>query len=327
MSSLVGSLLGAGLSSVGNLVGAGLSYSTQKESNKIAKDTLEYNKQLNKKIFQREDTAYQRAKADAKAAGFSPLVAAGVSAGSAGGSVSHLSAPNLQNYSAGQIANAFDVVSNYNQLQYQNAMIDNLNADTGKKQAETGDIGFQQRMQEKEWFTDQKNFITELNQELALTNIKHTQQKQLIEANTKAQMKLRDYIVDNILPKELAHEISAEVSLEKLMDEYSGSIEKLLNDRNKMHVEGELLTYYRDFYQQLEHDVKDAAARRDIQRTIDGYLEMGKIENMSAQDVLNFAISNLLGIGNMLSGYASSSSVDITNNRSTTINRNMTANY
>lgn len=52
------------------------------------REQFDYNKQLNNEIMQREDTAYQRAVADAQAAGLSPLVTAGTGGAGAGGTVS-----------------------------------------------------------------------------------------------------------------------------------------------------------------------------------------------------------------------------------------------
>ena len=40
----------------------------------IARENLEYQKAFNEQVFQREDTAIQRAKDDAISAGFSPLI-------------------------------------------------------------------------------------------------------------------------------------------------------------------------------------------------------------------------------------------------------------
>lgn len=57
----------------------------------LQKENLDYQKALQEKIFQREDTAVQRRRADLEAAGLNPNLAAGSSAGS--GSVVSTSAP------------------------------------------------------------------------------------------------------------------------------------------------------------------------------------------------------------------------------------------
>lgn len=61
-----------------------------------------YQKQLNQQIFDREDNAVQRKVADLKAAGLSPVLAAGSSAGS-GGSVSSVKSKDISSDVAGNI--------------------------------------------------------------------------------------------------------------------------------------------------------------------------------------------------------------------------------
>lgn len=66
-------------------------FSTSRNNSKQeawTQEQFDYNRQLNQQIMNREDTAYQRAVADAQAAGLSPLVTAGTGGAGAGGTVS-----------------------------------------------------------------------------------------------------------------------------------------------------------------------------------------------------------------------------------------------
>lgn len=79
-----------GIAAVGNMIGnlGAMGYNIYS-----GEKNLQYQKQLQERIFQREDTAVQRRKADMIAAGFNPVLAAGDGAGS--GSVVQTVAPQV----------------------------------------------------------------------------------------------------------------------------------------------------------------------------------------------------------------------------------------
>ncbi len=98
----IGSVLGGLGTGVSSIIGAVDNAKTNDLNYQLQKDELAYQKDLQKIMFAREDNAVQRRVNDLKAAGLSPTLAAGSSAGA--GSVVSTTAPqkvsNLQGYLA-----------------------------------------------------------------------------------------------------------------------------------------------------------------------------------------------------------------------------------
>lgn len=86
----VASALGAGSGLIGTIVGA----KQNKDNLRFQRENLDYQKRLQQKLFEREDTAYQRAVEDALKAGLSPAV---INGGAGAGSVVSTSAPESNN--------------------------------------------------------------------------------------------------------------------------------------------------------------------------------------------------------------------------------------
>lgn len=85
------SVISAGISGGSSLIGSGLGFAgtmlTNKQNERMWREQFDYEKGLQQQVFQREDTALQRARQDAVQAGFSPLQALGMQS-SANGVVS-----------------------------------------------------------------------------------------------------------------------------------------------------------------------------------------------------------------------------------------------
>lgn len=82
--SLLG-LIGTGVSAAGGLISTMLNNKAQRESDErnleFQRENLDYQKAIQQKIFDREDTAHQREVADLRSAGLNPLLSTGSGAG------------------------------------------------------------------------------------------------------------------------------------------------------------------------------------------------------------------------------------------------------
>lgn len=225
-----------GVATIGSLaLGAGSlkqSYDANKHANEIAEQNLAYQKEFNQQVFERQDTSYQRAVADAVQAGFSPLVASGTSAGTAGGVVSAPQRQSTADIAMSSANNQMAMASNILALSRQRAEIDNIEAQTAKTQAETGNIDFTQRLQSAQFdfLTEQeKNKLTmfyddlsaetqrhldnlgatyrgqDLQRDLEEFKAEHQKELQTMEFENKKMLRELDYMYDGMI-KALEHE-------------------------------------------------------------------------------------------------------------------------
>lgn len=133
----IGSITGAVGSSIGAIgsIGTGIAnYYQQKE-------LLNYQKQLQREIFQREDTAIQRRASDIKAAGGNPALAWENGSGAGAGSAVSMQAPQIDSSTFGTLAHSsasfYDIDRLLNQNKITDAQVANLDASTAKTYAET----------------------------------------------------------------------------------------------------------------------------------------------------------------------------------------------
>lgn len=129
-----GGIATSSLGVIGGLISSGLNYHNQRE-------ILNYQKQLQREIFQREDTAIQRRAADIAAAGGNPALAWETGTGSNAGSAVGVSAPQfdgspfkaLENTSAG----IYNLSKYFNELDLQDLAKEAALADISKTTTET----------------------------------------------------------------------------------------------------------------------------------------------------------------------------------------------
>lgn len=123
-------VVGGALSGIGSIINAGTGIYNSIQGNKRAKEQFEYQKQLQREIFEREDSAVQRRAADMDKAGISKWLAAGdvASAGQVVGT--NLEHKDVE-FDLSGIMQLGQMLFN---LEKQKAEVGNYNADTALKQ-------------------------------------------------------------------------------------------------------------------------------------------------------------------------------------------------
>lgn len=138
--------IGSIISGIGG-IGIGIANSVQnaeinKKNYELQKDWQNYQKQLQREIFQREDSAIQRRATDIAAVGGNPAMAWETGNGASAGSIVDTSAPQQAPYDYSQLMNSSLAMFSGGLKQFQearlmDAQIKNLNAVTSKTDSET----------------------------------------------------------------------------------------------------------------------------------------------------------------------------------------------
>ena len=137
MSGSLGGIVSAGIDALGSL---GSSVVDNIVNWNIARENLQYQKDYNNQIFEREDSAHQREMADLKAAGLNPLLTVGSAGASAGGTASAVT-----NTFRSNAREAWDTMTNKTAIlkdkqkewELQDAQIDKLVAERENVEADT----------------------------------------------------------------------------------------------------------------------------------------------------------------------------------------------
>lgn len=138
--------IGSIISGIGG-IGIGIANSVQnaeinKKNYELQKDWQNYQKQLQREIFQREDNAIQRRASDIASAGGNPAMAWETGNGAGAGSIVDTSAPQQAPYDYSQLMNSSLAMfagglKQFQEARLMDAQIKNLNAVTSKTDSET----------------------------------------------------------------------------------------------------------------------------------------------------------------------------------------------
>lgn len=214
----IGSII-SGISGVGiGIANSVANAEINKKNYELQKDWQNYQKQLQREIFQREDNAIQRRASDIAAAGGNPAMAWETGNGANAGSIVDTSAPQQAPYDYSQLMNSSlsmfsGGLKQFQEARLMDAQIKNLSAITDKTDAETITEEIRQLQlkvltaktnQEKNWYI-QEIKEKEHNLELSKTGNLRTTDPKLSMYNT-----IEDYF-NRIIPNNIDNLNSADL--------------------------------------------------------------------------------------------------------------------
>lgn len=142
VASLAGAGVGAGVSGILGIANSITASQNAQRNFQFQKDVFNYQKQLQREIFQREDSAIQRRKADIIAAGGNPAMAWETGQGAQAGSAVPVNTPQQQYVDYGSVMNSSLAqisggLEQFAEFKLKDAQIKNINSSTAKSNAET----------------------------------------------------------------------------------------------------------------------------------------------------------------------------------------------
>lgn len=162
---MLGALISGGLGLIGNILGYGAEKEQAELNYRLGMENLQYQKDLQQKIFEREDNAVQRRMADLEKAGLSKTLAAGSAAGA--GAVVHTQAPQKRQ-DFDRLSKMFDFQQTLmNTINIKKAQADvnatNAQAELIKQQAENAKTEKLSKLQDIKLKEQEYGFLNEWN--------------------------------------------------------------------------------------------------------------------------------------------------------------------
>lgn len=281
-SALISGGISAGTSLLGGLSNARQSERWAQRNLDLQKSQFEYQKQLNNLQMSREDSAYQRAVSDAKAAGLSPLA---VSGGASAGAMSSTAFSGVGN-NAGQVDYSGIQSGLSNALSVYNAGLQREQQNNNNAQSKA-DIAF--KLAQTQASNAQTAFLNNQSEAVSLDNAfkTSTMASRVSEAEGKA--KYYDF---------LFREIESRTDLNK------AEKEKLTSELNLLKIQEKT---YADYLQEQLNSAKLANAEQTIKNDNLRIDRLFKNAELSVWDIdkrmnwhdKNKSLFNMLGLGNL----------------------------